>query len=327
MYKKVTINIKGNVSNDDINEAIEAFENKICENDVEEVNSVIEDEFYKDDKKKKYGVFTEIGLTKDYAKCLIGYAKDFSLTDGENWHNSRYFMKYHEYDTLQGAITNSGIYLPVIEFSKELLQKERAVIDNIKNILLKDDNYLKRFGRSSLGNEFAKHYNWIWSFIGTIDLSKGEVDITDPCYDKDVWCRLKAKVKPGLYEAICIITEDKDPYTNSFYKRVAKHMLQKRDIDEVLKLSEKEYIGDIGVDAGLAGFFPNKPDYPDEKWLDLCNKVFNDNIVTVFYEDGVVTSSGDGDGCYPVYAKRDQNGEIVYLEIDFFPDEEEEQLL
>lgn len=29
---------------------------------------------------------------------------------------------------------------------------------------------------------------------------EGAIDITDPCYDKDVWCRITATVKAGTYE-------------------------------------------------------------------------------------------------------------------------------
>lgn len=29
---------------------------------------------------------------------------------------------------------------------------------------------------------------------------EGVVDITDPCYDKDVWCRMNAEVKSGTYD-------------------------------------------------------------------------------------------------------------------------------
>lgn len=29
---------------------------------------------------------------------------------------------------------------------------------------------------------------------------EGVVDITDPCYDKDAWCRMNAEVKSGTYD-------------------------------------------------------------------------------------------------------------------------------
>lgn len=37
-------------------------------------------------------------------------------------------------------------------------------------------------------------------FAGTIQIKGDEVDVTDPCYDKNVWCRTKVKIYPGTYE-------------------------------------------------------------------------------------------------------------------------------
>lgn len=35
--------------------------------------------------------------------------------------------------------------------------------------------------------------------IGTMDFH-GSVDITDPCYDRDVWCRMTdVKIRKGVY--------------------------------------------------------------------------------------------------------------------------------
>ena len=38
--------------------------------------------------------------------------------------------------------------------------------------------------------------------IGTMDFH-GSVDITDPCYDRDVWCRMTdVKIRKGVYTCI-----------------------------------------------------------------------------------------------------------------------------
>jgi len=73
-------------------------------------------------------------------------------------------------------------------------------------------------------------------------------------------------------------------------------------------------IGSIGVDAGLAGFFHNKPDYDDAAWKGFCDRIRNGDAWMT--EDGFYSSSGYGDGCYKVYAA-EQNGEVVGLEIRF----------
>ena len=150
--------------------------------------------------------------------------------------------------------------------------------------------------------------------VGTIDLSKGFVDITDPCYNRSVWCRMnQVKVKPGEYNSY--IKRD----TNS--ERVAMAGIR-------LGLDDGNYtvskLGSIGVDAGLAGFWPNKPDYDtDEEWQHVCEEyLFTPNDDKDYYEfdNGFCSSSGWGDGMYPVYACKDSNGEIVALEIHFMED-------
>lgn len=54
-----------------------------------------------------------------------------------------------------------------------------------------------------------------------------------------------------------------------------------------------EKIGSIGVDAGLAGFFHNKPDYSDEAWSKFCDRIRHGDAWLT--EDGFYSSSGYGD--------------------------------
>ena len=98
--------------------------------------------------------------------------------------------------------------------------------------------------------------------IGVMDFH-GSVDITDPCYDKDVWCRMNN-----------------------------------------VKLSEGEY----------ACYVWRKPDYSDEEWGRFCDRVRNGDAWLT--EDGFYSSSGYGDGCYGVYAYK-QDGAITALELRF----------
>lgn len=73
-------------------------------------------------------------------------------------------------------------------------------------------------------------------------------------------------------------------------------------------------IGSIGVDAGLAGFFHNKPDYTDDEWAAFCDRVRHGDAWLI--KEGFYSSSGYGDGCYGVYAY-EQGGEITAIEIRF----------
>ncbi len=150
--------------------------------------------------------------------------------------------------------------------------------------------------------------------IGVMDIQRS-VDITDPCYDRDVWCRMDGvPIKSGKYT--CIIWRHRESY----------------EIDDELHISNivgiigiylngvippqksMERIGSIGVDAGLAGFFHNKPDFTDAQWSAFCEQVRKgDAWIT---DLGFFSSSGYGDGGYDVFAAK-TNGENTALEIRF----------
>lgn len=156
---------------------------------------------------------------------------------------------------------------------------------------------------------------------GTIDL-KDKVDITDPCYNKDVWCRLKADCKPGKYS--CYIEIDNEVK----YPRVACVSIFKDD--KICGLEEMEEIGTIGVDSGLAGFFDNKKDFSRQEWLELCDKIFVDEKRKNAWilAEGFFSSTGYGDGAYTAYASKDRDAfTIVFIDYwNKFEDEFEDEL-
>ena len=152
------------------------------------------------------------------------------------------------------------------------------------------------------------------TIIGYKDFSE-LVDITDPCYRKDTWCRLNGiKIKAGNYKCAIWMRPDTFTYNGKEYDdtRVAIIGIYLNGIIPSETLMEE--IGEIGVDAGLAGFFNNKPDYDDEQWGEFCNSIREGNAW--IKDEGFFSSSGYGDGFYPVYAY-EMNDEIVALEIRF----------
>lgn len=149
--------------------------------------------------------------------------------------------------------------------------------------------------------------------IGRKEFS-GTVTVTDPCYEKGAWCTLDANVRKGLYD--CYVWRDYD-----------KFEINGEEFDDVnvgvigiyldgIIPSQKsmKLLGSIGVDAGLAGFFMNKPDYTDDEWDDFCDSIRNGDAW--IKSEGFFSSSGYGDGCYNVYGIID-DGEAVALEIRF----------
>ena len=144
---------------------------------------------------------------------------------------------------------------------------------------------------------------------------QGSVDITDPCYSRNVWCRMNdVKIKEGDYTCMVWYHTDKGeldgkPYS---YKMVGIIGIY---LDGIIPPQKgMKGIGSIGVDAGLAGFFHNKPDYSDEAWSKFCDRISHGDAWLI--EDGFYSSSGYGDGCYGVYAQK-TDGEITALEIRF----------
>lgn len=148
-------------------------------------------------------------------------------------------------------------------------------------------------------------------YVGTIELGN-EVDITDPCYDKDVWCRMTTNCEPGLYKGYVEVVDEGD-----WGKRVATVSIFKGD--KIWGIEEMELIGNIGVDAGLAGFFNNKPDFTDEEWSDFCDELSEGEAWNL--HNGIFSESGFGDGSYDVYANEERNAfTIVFI----YEDDEDE---
>lgn len=137
-----------------------------------------------------------------------------------------------------------------------------------------------------------------------------KIDITDPCYNKDVWCRINNfPISAGTYECYVYIADNEE--TGGWGERVARIGIRKGTAEHY------EHKGYIGVDAGLAGFFNDKPNYTDEQWNDF---VYREGKAWII-EDGFYSSSGYGDGSYDVFVGY-CNGEVVEVYIDFIEEEE-----
>lgn len=145
-----------------------------------------------------------------------------------------------------------------------------------------------------------------------------KIEITDPCYNKDVWCRMNdVSIKEGEYtcmisEATCDDVFNGKPYQYKVIESIAISLS-----GELPTGTRSTYLGEIGVDAGLAGFFNNKPDYTDSEWKDFCNRLHHAQEEAWIFDEGFFSNSGHGDGSYPVFASRDRQNEIVGLMIEF----------
>lgn len=135
------------------------------------------------------------------------------------------------------------------------------------------------------------------------------IDITDPSYDEDVWCRINNfPIPAGEYECYAVIADDTE--TDGWGNRVARIGIR-RD-----KSIYEERKGMIGVDSGMAGFF------------NCDNRIIFEDILREYptaadvfiYNNAFVSSSGYGDGGYDVWVGY-SHGEIVEVYIEFIKDE------
>ena len=141
------------------------------------------------------------------------------------------------------------------------------------------------------------------------------ISITDPGYDKDVWCRINNYDLPaGEYNCIVEVGQ-----------RVEAISIISSEYDYFDDELEERLIGEIGVDAGLASFFQDKPDFTNSEWREFCDNMFHSgeyqtNTPNVYMYDGVWkgfwSESGWGDGGYDVY-ELSLPGEVSGLKVVF----------
>ena len=178
----------------------------------------------------------------------------------------------------------------------------------------------------------------------TIKLSNN-VRVSDPCYDDTVWCKTQlTDVYPGEYDVL--VEKSNEGGWGNRVSRVS--VIHKAYVMECEDESLWQEHSEIGVDSGQAGIFCetsyrkddiaesitaptlDRPfvlpyDNDGDKWytkmchFTLCEPQWGS------YDTGVVTSSGYGDGGYPLEVVRNDDGEIVGMRITYiFPEDEED---
>ncbi len=166
----------------------------------------------------------------------------------------------------------------------------------------------------------------------TINLGP-EVYVTDPCYSVPTWCQTKlTNVLPG--EWIVSMIYDEKGGSN----RNAELFLVHKDYQGKSLLYDWDWLGDFGVDSGQAGvfdaasyrsdsaaeaiktpkvdFFLPGNDQEGDAWYEKICKFTLANDGWGTYAAGAVSSSGFGDGMYPLYGA-EVDGKIVALQLVF----------
>ena len=173
----------------------------------------------------------------------------------------------------------------------------------------------------------------------TINLSS-EVIVSDPCYSRPTWCQtVLTNVLPGQY----ISQVNEDPESG----RCAELLVIHEDFYQS-HLDYSDHSG-CGVDSGQLGVFDAASYRSDaaaegittppvdfsignelegDAWYEKMCKFTLSDLGWGSYDAGVVSSSGYGDGMYPLDVATNDKGQIVAMLITFIdtdPDEDDDQ--
>lgn len=169
----------------------------------------------------------------------------------------------------------------------------------------------------------------------TIKLGE-EVVVSDPCYEIPTWCQAIVKnVLPGNYRTL-VIKGDEGDWGTRCSRLIAIHEDYAHQ-DEKFRWSS--YPASIGVDSGQAGIFsietyrkdtvfegqksnfnytPWKDDGGEQWYGHMCDRTLGKEQWGT-YSEGVVSSSGFGDGSYELLVATKKNKVVGFI-IDFYLD-------
>ena len=153
--------------------------------------------------------------------------------------------------------------------------------------------------------------------LGGFEMTSQTMRVSDPCYDRDVWCcGTFGKCKTGTWEAGVLKTD--------------MGVIRQRKVYQ-MKDGWLEQPIDVGVDSGQAGFYDEafyqdnsifkgmpepEHDYGDLWYNHACDITLSEMSAGVM-PYGVVSSSGFGDGSYVCYTHKGSDGEIDFAFVIF----------
>lgn len=179
-----------------------------------------------------------------------------------------------------------------------------------------------------------------FTVIGDFDLTQPVMRVTDPCYDREVWCcGTIDQCKVGTWEA-GVFYNDVDDWD----RRVSIIAIRHKDSGPAFTdiINRKAYSlhsntcwqfqpFEVGVDSGQAGFFDEKfyqddgvfENYPEpehqfgERWYSHVCDITLSQIQGGVIPYGAVSSSGFGDGSYDCCTHEAASGEVDFAYITF----------
>ena len=181
--------------------------------------------------------------------------------------------------------------------------------------------------------------------MNQITLSEN-VMVSDPCYSPDTWCQTKLdNVLPGLYN----VEVDRHDEGTGWGVRVSGITILHESItDDGISLEWEDH-SECGVDSGQCGIFCMTSYRNDEMSVGITTPPLDNPFVLPYndkggdmwyekmcqftlgkeqfglYDTGVVTSSGIGDGLYPMDVMMDGD-KIVGIRITYLGNSDEDLL-
>lgn len=180
------------------------------------------------------------------------------------------------------------------------------------------------------------------------EITSGKIVCSDPCYKTDVWCMgIVDNVENGSWIAIADKKDmgDWGERITSLFIGNKQHLERNpKLVDYVFEDEPLNFAG--GVDSGQFGFFDfanyrndesakdlKKYDFGTEydiedgdKWYRACSNLTLGDESWGTLPNGVVSSSGFGDGSYDVYGYKDAYDKYVAFAVVFIYDEEDEEI-
>lgn len=175
-------------------------------------------------------------------------------------------------------------------------------------------------------------------YHGYFTQTSDKMMVSDPCYSLDTWCQhVLDNVKAGQW------------MTTSTLKDEAEWGIRVAEITAFIGEEPKETdfvieeTADIGVDSGQAGFFDfegYKTGKENDDRLEAegqnafgVNGSFYNTCCNVTLGDqqsgtvpqGFVSSSGYGDGSYPLHVVRNEKGKVTAVKVVFISDDDSEE--
>jgi hypothetical protein len=180
------------------------------------------------------------------------------------------------------------------------------------------------------------------------EITSGKIVCSDPCYKTDTWCMgIVDNVENGSWIAIADKKDmgDWGERITSLFIGNKQHLERNpKLVDYVFEDEPLNFAG--GVDSGQFGFFDfanyrndesakdlPKQDFGEnydredgDKWYRACSNLTLGDESWGVLPNGVVSSSGFGDGSYDVYGYKDAYDKYVAFAVVFIYDEEDEEI-